>query len=372
MKYKQKVDEDISKKPFSVREIFEDHWEDYSKQHPLREIEKKEVEKMLSCKGPERGGYLCYCKKCDREEFVPFGCNSRLCSSCGKRYTDKWAAMLAGRLFDKIIHRHMVFTLPEIIWGYVGENRRLQKVIMDASYATIKDLFCYITKKAVIPGVVAVLHPFGRDLMFKPHTHCIVTGGGFTEGGEFVSIGQYLHYNSLHKKWQYNALTSLRKYLPREIIDICFENYPEGFVAYIKSERIYSKKRMIQYIGRYVRHPAIANTRIIDYTGKGITFYYDDNYGKRHFKTMYAYDFISAIIQHIPDENQRLVRYYGAYSRNTKHRVVRKSSVRQSILLEFRRKKRFCCSICKEEMEILAYIKKPPPKDMSKLSSWID
>jgi len=35
---------------FSVRQIFEDHWPDYEKTHNVRQVEKEEVEKMLSCK----------------------------------------------------------------------------------------------------------------------------------------------------------------------------------------------------------------------------------------------------------------------------------------------------------------------------------
>jgi len=31
------------------------------------------------------------CPNCDELRTVYFGCNSRLCSNCGKNYTDKWS-----------------------------------------------------------------------------------------------------------------------------------------------------------------------------------------------------------------------------------------------------------------------------------------
>ena len=123
-------------KDFSVKLIFQEHWEDYKKVNPVREIESKEVEKMLSCKGKERGCFECYCKKCDRFEEIPFGCNSRICSCCSKRYTDRWAEMLSEKIIPKIPHRHLTFSMPEILWNFIKENRELQKIVMDASYQT--------------------------------------------------------------------------------------------------------------------------------------------------------------------------------------------------------------------------------------------
>jgi hypothetical protein len=330
---------------------------------------------MLSCRGQERGCFVYYCNKCNRYETITFGCNSRLCSCCGKRYTDKWACMLSDRIFTNVVHRHLVFTLPSQLWSFVKMNRILQKIVMDAVYQAIKELFVHISKKDITPGVISVLHPFGKDLVFKPHVHCIATEGGYTKEGEFIQLGQYIHYNSFHKKWQYILLNSLRRYIPRTIIDFCFKQYKEGFVVYIKPERIHSKKRLAQYIGRYVRHPAIANSRIVDYNGKGVTFYYIDRDNKKNYKTISIFDFISSIIQHIPEQNQRLIRYYGTYSRNSLRKVIVQSSTRQSILSDFnanKEKRVAYCSICKNIMIFIAYLKPPSQKNLNLISNWIN
>lgn len=371
----QLLREEAEFKYFSVKLIFQEHWEDYKKVNPVRDVEEREVEKMLSCKGKERGCFMCYCKLCDRYEEIPFGCNSRICSCCSKRYTDRWAEMLSEKIIPKIPHRHLTFTIPEILWSFIKENRDLQKVVMDASYQTIKDMFSFIAGKAIEPCVISVFHTFGRDIEFKPHPHCIATEGGYAKDGRFILIGQYINYFTLHMKWQYHLLNSLRNYIPQNVIDYCFNNYSKGFVAHVRPERIYKSKDLIEYIGRYVRHPAIANTRIIDYTGEGVTFYYEDHDKKIHFKTMKVFDFISAMIQHIPERNQRLVRYYGGYCR-TKINIFKKKD-KQSTICDFiegkpKKKRAFYCSICHEELEILAYVRKPPDKDMSKITSWMD
>ena len=81
---------------------------------------------------------------------------------------------------------------------------------------------------------------------------------------------------------------------------------------------------------------------------------------------MLVHDFISAVIQHIPEKNQKLVRYYGYYSRRKKRKI--KSSITIPNLTE----KRVFCPNCHQKMEFVVYSRKPPPKDMSKLNSWID
>ena len=86
---------------------------------------------------------------------------------------------------------------------------------------------------------------------------------------------------------------------------------------------------------------------------------------------MLAGDFISSIIQHIPDKNFRLVRYYGAYSRR-KTKVIHQSIIRQKISTDFDNKREFHCSNCNEIMEIVLFCDKPPPKYMSKISSWLE
>lgn len=327
---------------------------------------------MLSCKGEERGCFVYYCRHCKVDVIVPFGCNSRLCSSCGKRHTNRWAETLSRRVFPGIIHRHLVLTIPDALWAYIKENRDLQAVIMDASYSAIQELFSSIKHQHLTPGVIAVLHPFGKDLRFKPHAHCIVTEGGFNYAHKFISIGQYIHYNSFHKIWQYHLLTALRGRIPQEIIDYLFKKYPHGFCSYVKPERIYSSKRLAQYLGRYIRHPAISDARIIRYDSESVTFFYKDREEKMHYHIISADDFILAVIQHLPEKNFRLVRYYGAYSSKKIRRFRTQSNTQQTTLMKFVKKRAAYCPYCNKEIEFVAYVDKPPPKDLTKLSTWMD
>ena len=235
-----------NKNLFSVKQIFQDNWESYLKSHNTRVIEKKEVEKMLSCKDDSRGGFWYYCRNCNEYRFVSFGCNSRLCSCCGKRYTDQWASILTERLEKNIFHRHLVFGIPDMLWKYFKEDRTLYKILMDIAYKTIKKTFSKINHRDVIPGVIEVHHPFGKDLKYQPHVHMIVTEGGFDKKGNFISSGNYISYNALHKTWEYNILKALKKRLPKGIVELAYSKYLNGFYSRRKKKSL--KSSIINFI----------------------------------------------------------------------------------------------------------------------------
>ncbi|MCD4845207.1 MAG: transposase zinc-binding domain-containing protein, partial [Methanosarcinales archaeon] len=79
----------------------------------LRDVEINEVTKMMTCKDADRGFFTYYCENCGTEKTVHFGCNSRICTNCGKNHTDKWANSLRKALFN-VPHRHAVLTIPDV------------------------------------------------------------------------------------------------------------------------------------------------------------------------------------------------------------------------------------------------------------------
>ena len=89
---------------------------------------------------------------------------------------------------------------------------------------------------------------------------------------------------------------------------------------------------------------------------------------------MLVYDFISVIIQHIPERNERLVRYYGIYSRKKIRKTLennKQSFVQRKLLVEDKKRRVVLCPICFQEAKLLAYCKKPPPESKEKLDYWV-
>ena len=89
-------------------------------------------------------------------------------------------------------------------------------------------------------------------------------------------------------------------------------------------------KVQLGYIGRYIRRPAIALHRIEEYDGQYITYrYHDKKDGQEKRERLTVEEFITRLIVHIPDEQFKMIRYYGVYSRRIKARCKKLISVWQ-------------------------------------------
>jgi len=280
------------------------------------------VEKMLHCRDPNHGYRTYRCPECGETTRIPFACKSRICTSCGKKHADKWADKLAETLYN-VSHRHIVFTIPEELRAVLDADRKLLRILMDAVSKTMKRMVKH--RRRAIPGVVCVLHPYGRDLSLNPHVHALATEGGLTRRGEWIPV-TFMEYRKLRRIWQYELLTNLKKHMPRshetsQLIDNLFRKHPEGF--YVRAERrVTNPRRTARYIGRYIRHPAIAESRItnFDMQAKTVTFWYQRN-GAKETITIPVMEFIDRVVKLIPDKNLKLVRYYGLYARRTRNKL---------------------------------------------------
>ena len=368
-------------KNVSVNAIFKANWKRFVLSHSseLRLVEIDEVTKMLSCKGPDRGCFVYLCTSCDEYHFMYFGCNSRICSLCGKRHTDNWAEQLSKNTFD-VPHKHFTTTIPDILWEPIREDRGALKVLMDSAILTIKEFYEDIFGKDLTPGYIVVLHQFGRDLKYNPHIHVLATKGGFDAKKRFMEWTQFVPYKKLHKKWMAIVCKNLKAYFSStdeftQLFRIVWALYREtGFVVDVCKRIIKNKKELAKYIARYVRHPAIANSRIVEFDDKVVHFYYKSH--KTHQRIdvrMQIDEFISAIIQHIPEKQFKTIRYYGAYCRNQKkkYKSFFKSSIQQTKISSFSSLRQVLCPKCSKPMVFIWYTKKKPPPEMLTLLDFI-
>jgi len=228
-----------------------------------------------------------------------------------------------------VTHRHLMMSIPEVLWGIYHDDTHLQKLLIKASYETVRQMMVMYLHVDVMPGAMCVLHNFGRDLKENCHIHMIVTEGGMFEGiwhrftyFPFVKGGRV--HTTINELWRDNVLELLRLSLPRTSINERFltgirNKYPHGFYVYGPSEcRIKSNRKAYKkakYITRYVRHPPISDSRISDYDGEHVTIWYDHpSSGRREYVTFSVLEFIYRVIIHLPDKGMHVVVNYGLYS----------------------------------------------------------
>lgn len=342
-------------------------WFYYVKTHFVRDIEASEVQKALDCYGSKNGCFVYCCTDCGQWVFQSLGCNARICSCCGKRYADSWAVGLSKRMF-KVSHRHIVLSVASELWPYLKDNWPLLKVYQDSAIDALNQYLPSVVGDDVECGVIVVLHTFGKDMKFQPHLHLIMTEGGFNSRNEFIPR-VYLHASAFAEVWKYHVCKNLSAAgVPFRITDWCFHN--KRFYVWVHKDGRISHPRVIaKYLGRYVRHPVIANSRI-DFFNKEkllVGFHYVDHQKIRHDIVMSTDEFITALIRHIPPKQFKVIRYYGAYARRAKQKFKKhlQSSIEQTKLTIFGAdlpRKILKCPYCGGILEFVLYNKKPPPE----------
>lgn len=348
----------------SVKQILISGWAAYVATHnEVTEYQRKEVEKAIGCYDSQNGCFVYYCAHCNEYVFQSMGCNSRICSCCGKRYADQWSHSLSQAMF-KVSHRHFVMSVPSALWPFLRDWKNC-KVYMDAAIAAVQDYFPKILHRYIQVGLIAVLHPFGKDMKFQPHLHILLTEGGYDAKGMFVKC-EFVPADGFRKSWQYHVLREFQAHgLPNALASQMYEKYPNGFYVWLhRRGRITDPKVISRYIGRYVRHPAIANSRIYYFDGETVKFHCVNGEDIRIDVTMSVDQFITALIQHIPPKQFKMIRYYGAYARRSKRKYGARprSSMTQLNLYDFGLERVKYCPVCHNELQFVWYVKKPPPQ----------
>lgn len=124
----------------------------------------------------------------------------------------------------------------------------------------------------------------------------------------------------------------------KKIKALIYRKDKNGFYVYAKPN-LCDTDTVIKYISRYLGRPVIALNRIDSYDGEFVTFHYNRHEDNAYIKqTLPALDFIRLLIQHIPEKNFKMTRYYGLYARHreldkTLYKAIPKS--KQQILQSF-------------------------------------
>jgi hypothetical protein len=180
------------------------------------------------------------------------------------------------------------------------------------------------------------LHTWGQQLSFHPHIHCIISGGGITENGDFKegrrNIYRFLFpLKAMSIVYKTKFLQSLKqliadnKVIPAAGTDMtALVNllYKKEWIIYAKAP-FGGPQSVIEYLGRYTHKVAISNHRIssINDEEQTVTFFYKDYADKNKQKqmTLTAPEFIRRFEQHILPAGFTKIRTYGYLSNRGRH-----------------------------------------------------
>jgi len=198
----------------------------------------------------------------------------------------------------------------------------------------MEDALSKYFREDVEVGSIVVPQTAGRSGEWNPHLHIIMTSGGLSKGkNRRWRELKYIPFEILHKKWQYYLFAMVKEHVGTEDatrhIDKLWRQYPNGLVAYLeKGEVPEGGKGLARYLAKYVVSPPIAVSRLIDYDGKQVQYWWRDHRShKREEARIEVMRFIGRMVQHILPKGFQRIRYYGLHG-TCKAKKVREFLVR--------------------------------------------
>ena len=140
------------------------------------------------CRTAALGGHRDQCVRCGYEATSYCSCRNRHCPKCQSLARARWIEDRKAELLE-VPCFHVVFTVPEEIAAITLQNKRVvYGILFRATAETLSTIAADPRHLGAEIGFFAVLHSWGQNLMFHPHLHCVVPGGGPSpEGDRWVS-----------------------------------------------------------------------------------------------------------------------------------------------------------------------------------------
>ena len=302
--------------------------------HPLPAYVRKAAWALLVCRTAVLGGHLQACPEGHVERVWYNSCRHRLCPQCAWVQIERWLAQQRARLLA-CDHYHVIFTMPDELRGlWLANVRPMTNLLFATVHETLDQLLGDEKYLGACPGIIAALHTWSQTLVLHPHLHCLVTGGGLTDAGQWrpVRNGFLLPVRVVMAVFRGKLLAALQQGLVHDQLTL-----PEGrsrqqlenllnklgrtkWNVHIR-ERYPHGVGVLTYLARYIRGGPFANQRLVACEQGMVTFRYrlngEEVGGKgirqRHMQVSIE-EFLRRYLVHVPPPGTRVVRCYGLYA----------------------------------------------------------
>jgi hypothetical protein len=320
-----------------VADVFREHETEFFEQYGKSSLDQcRAYEAIVACRTQMLGGHIEQCNACGYERIAYNSCRNRHCPKCQASARAKWSNARTEELLP-IPYFHVVFTLPQELGPIALQNQRVvYGILFRAAAETLQELAANPKHLGAEIGVLSVLHTWGQTLVYHPHLHCVVTGGGLSPDRT-----RWIHCKRSRKKKRFFIhVKILGKVFRGKFIDFLKQAYEQGelqfhggmarqakastFENYLnRSVRhnwvVYSKRPfesaapVVKYLARYTHRVAISNSRLINLENGKVRFHWKDyaHGAKQKIMELDAMEFIRRFLLHIVPNGFMRIRYYG-------------------------------------------------------------
>lgn len=344
-----------------VADIFRTHGPAYRQHHKLPVHRLQIMRAIENCRTSALGGHVERCGQCDFTRIAYNSCRNRHCPKCQSAERAKWFEARQAELLPTP-YFHAVFTLPPKIADLALRNPSVfYNLLFRTSAQTLLTIAADPQHLGAEIGFFSVLHTWGQNLLYHPHVHCVVTGGGLSADHERWVPGKRPDF--------FVPVRVLSRLFRRLFLDAVEEAFlanqlqfpgileplsdPSAFARYLRPLRkaewvVYCKppfggpQQALAYLSRYTHRVAISNDRILSLSpgdgpsGGQVTFQWKDyrKQGQSCVMTIDADEFIRRFLLHSLESGFQRIRHYGFLAnchRRDKLELCRQLLLRQPV-----------------------------------------
>ena len=309
----------------TLAEIFRRHWPAYRAKfgNAIPSAHRAAVKAILNCRTAGRGGRLFRCD-CGALHFAYHSCGHRACHQCGHGDAKDWAQRQQNKLLP-VPYFLVTFTVPEELREVIRAHQQdLYHALFHESAGALHDVA--LTKLGVQLGWTGVLHTWTRQLVYHPHVHYLVPGGGLTPDGlrwKRVSDAQFFlptqvlaaRFRNRLRRWLETEHQELLRPIPARA-------WKQPWVVDVQP--VGRGQSALRYLAAYVQKTALSATRLIACDERTVTFTYADRAsGETKALRLSGEEFLRRFLQHVLPTGLQRVRHFGWLSPAAKKRRQR-------------------------------------------------
>lgn len=272
------------------------------------------LQKILSCRTPARGGQLFQCPDCPGFHYRYHSCNDRHCPQCGQTDADDWLARQQARLLLPTPYFLVTFTVPEALRRFIRSHQQIAlDLLFAASAQALQELARNPRRLGAELGMLGVLHTWSRTLIFHPHIHYLIPGGGLTPDGRQWRAARpkfLLPVKALGAHFRTLFRTRLQKEQPALFAQVPATVWRRHWN--VDSRAAGSGQNALRYLSRYVFKTATSNRKIQLLPGGQVRWPYRESQTGRHTSIQLdPLEFMARFLQHILPRGYARVRTFG-------------------------------------------------------------
>lgn len=272
------------------------------------------LQKILACRTPALGGQLFQCPDCPAFHYRYHSCNDRHCPQCGQTDADAWLQRQRARLLLPVPYFLVTFTVPEALRRLLRSHSQVALDLLFACSAqALQELAGNPRRLGAQLGMLGVLHTWSRTLVYHPHIHYLVPGGGLSPDGRqwIAARPKFLlpvkalgaHCRTLFKTRLYQKHPDLFAQVPAKVWRRHWN---------VDSRAAGSGENALCYLSRYVFKTATSNRRVeLLPEGQVRWSYRESNTGRPASIRLQPLEFMARFLQHVLPRGFARVRTFG-------------------------------------------------------------